>query len=157
MPTPISQNPSDDPETRSEESSQTMDDDLLESPSAERVLAEVSPLEADTSLDETETTQDEPVESGKGSGRLALVLTVLLLASVAINLLQWRAQTRVVALADDYEVALTMAVEKLDEQTVRALSAEGTLSNVDTAMDSVRDRIAGLQEALAELATATEQ
>jgi hypothetical protein len=159
---PDSQNPSDELETDIEESIEASAIDEIESPTPERILEEVAPLEADDfaseePIEETETPQEAPSRSSAGSGRLALVLTVLLLASLAVNFLQWRAQSRVTALADDYEIALTQAVEKLDEQTVRALSAEGTLSNVDTAMEAVRDRIAGLQNALDELAAAAGQ
>ena len=182
MPTPISEKPTDTPDetrTTADETSGPAEVSTLGSATPERLLEEVAPLEVDDSdldadldtaeeLDlEAEATAarssdaDRPQESapgsGRGSGRLTLALTILLMLSIAVNLLQWRAQDRTEALADDYEVALTQAVEKLDEQTVRALTAEDTLSDVDSAMGKVRNRIAGLQEALEELATAAGQ
>ena len=92
--------------------------------------------------------------SGKSSRRLTLILLVLLLGSVAFNVWQWQERSALNARSDEFEIALTQAVEKLDQQTVRALDAEGTLSSVDDAMGNVRVRILELQQALDELAGA---
>jgi chromosome segregation ATPase len=83
------------------------------------------------------------------------VLLLLLLVSIAMNVVQARQGTRLEGRLDEFELALDQAVARLDQQTARALEAEGALSDVDTAMQTVRARIAGLQQALDELDSAT--
>lgn len=90
----------------------------------------------------------------RGPDRIAVVLLLLLLVSVAMNVVQARQGARLENRLDEFELALNQAVERLDQQTARALDAEGTLSDVDTAMQTVRERIAGLQQALDELDSA---
>lgn len=91
----------------------------------------------------------------RGPDRIAVVLLLLLLVSVAMNVVQARQGARLESRLDEFELALDQAVERLDQQTARALDAEGALSDVDTAMQTVRERIAGLQQALDELDSAT--
>ncbi len=91
----------------------------------------------------------------RGPDRIAVVLLLLLLVSVAMNVVQARQGARLESRLDEFELALDQAVERLDQQTARALDAEGALSDVDAAMQTVRERIAGLQQALDELDSAT--
>lgn len=88
--------------------------------------------------------------------RLPVVLLVLLLVSVAYNVAQWRQRATLETRASELESALDNAVETLDAQTARAVDAESTLSDVDSAMQTVRERIASLQGALDQLEAATE-
>jgi hypothetical protein len=159
MSTPFSQPPSDEPENQTDESSETTFVDRLDTivpePAGEALSAREADFAEGTPREET-AAYASPKTDG-GSRGLTVLLLILLLASLAFNGLQWRAQSRLSALSNEFEIALTQAVEKLDEQTLRALAAEGTLSNVDGAMNQVRVRIAGLQDALDELAAATER
>ena len=100
------------------------------------------------------TARPEPKQR-RGPDRLAVVLLLLLLVSVAMNVVQGRQGARLESRLDELELSLDQAVERLDRQTARALDAEGALSDVDTAMQTVRERSAGLQQALDELDSAT--
>lgn len=136
----------------------------------EAVRGESSPeLEVDPIGDETPTLEtdengsvadDTPAaapekKSRGGSGLLLLVLAGLLLGSVAINLKQSRDNSTLEARSQEYQQALAAAVERIDDETARADSAESALDRVDSAVDVVNERVVGLQEALDALRTAT--
>ena len=159
MSTPFSQPPSDEPENQTDESSETTFVDRLDTIVPEPAVEALSAREEDFTdgTPREETAPDASPKADGGSRGLTVLLLILLLASLAFNGLQWRAQSRLSALSSEFKVALTQAVERLDEQTLRALAAEGTLSNVDGAMKQVHIRIAGLQDALDELAAATKR
>jgi hypothetical protein len=126
----------------------------------ERILEEVdSPEDASPATPAGESARsgaEAPGRSRSGSRRLTLALLVLLVGSIAVNAWQWRQRSALETRSNEFEIALTQAVEKLDEQTVRARDAEGVLSDVDDAMGNVRARIRELQQALDELSGVVE-
>ena len=108
-----------------------------------------------TSPAEIETADKDDKPSRGGSGLLILVLTGLLLGSVAINLKQSRDVANLEARSSEYEQALAAAVERIDSETARADRAEAALDRVDSAVDLVNERVLGLQDALDGLREAT--
>ena len=98
--------------------------------------------------------RDSPSEQ-KPSRRLAIVLLALLLISVAFNVLQAQQQRRSAVQTGETELALDRAMERIDEETFRANSAEGTISEIDRNVDNVQERISDLQSALSKLSEAT--
>jgi hypothetical protein len=88
-------------------------------------------------------------------GLLALVLGLLLASSVAFNLKQSRTITTLADTNEQFEMALTAAVDRIDVETVRAESAETTLGGIGGAVDTVNERVVSLMEALTALSEAT--
>ena len=84
-----------------------------------------------------------------------VVLAVLLLGSLALNLKQTRAVGALERKSEEFQTALTTAVERIDQETARADAAESRLRGITGAVDTVNDRIASLQEALDALRAAT--
>jgi len=121
---------------------------------AERT-AEASPIRRSSPPSSPPAPARPEPKQRRGPDRIAVVLLLLLLVSVAMNVVQARQGARLESRLDEFELALDQAVERLDQQTTRALDAEGALSDVGTAMQTVRERIAGLQQALDELDSAT--
>ncbi|HEB88727.1 MAG TPA: hypothetical protein ENI85_04080 [Deltaproteobacteria bacterium] len=87
---------------------------------------------------------------------LAIVLGVLLLVSLGVNLLQARTTARLEARNREFESALNEAVAVVDQETLRANLAESTLTEIEGAAETVRDRIDALQQALDELQRVTQ-
>ncbi len=108
--------------------------------------------ESDRSADSLEA----PSREAKGrSGRIVLILGVLLVGSLAINLKQSRDIAALDSANSEFAQALTAAVERIDVETARANGAEAALARVDSAVDVVNERILGLQDALDGLREAT--
>jgi len=112
---------------------------------------EASPAHHDSG---EESPRNAPREQ-KASRKLWIVLLVLLLISVAINVMQAQQRQRAAVQAGEIELALDRAMERIDAETFRANSAEGTISAIDQNVDNVQERIADLQSALSKLSEAT--
>lgn len=102
-------------------------------------------------------TQAAPQKSRSGMGLLALVLGLLLAGSIAFNLKQSRDLATLADTNNQFEMALTAAVDRIDVETGRADSAEATLGGIDGAVDTVNERVAALLEALTALSEATQK
>ncbi|MFK7898623.1 MAG: hypothetical protein AB8G23_22510 [Myxococcota bacterium] len=89
---------------------------------------------------------------GKG---LAIFLGLLLAGSVAFNVKQSRDLAVLNSTNEQFELALTAAVDRIDVETIRAESAEATLGGIDGAVQTVNERVEGLLEALTALSEAT--
>lgn len=101
--------------------------------------------------------EDEAGEdtSGGSWGLVALLLGLLLAGSVAMNLKQANTMTGLNAKSQEFELALTAAVERIDQEAARADVAESTLDGIGGAVETVNDRVASLTAALDELRAAT--
>ncbi len=95
-----------------------------------------------------------PKKGRSGMGLLALVLGLLLVGSVAFNLKQSRDIATLADTNEQFEMALTAAVDRIDLETVRAESAESALGGIGGAVDTVNQRVAALLEALTALGEA---
>ena len=96
-----------------------------------------------------------PKKGRSGMGLLALLLGLLLAGSVAFNLKQSREIATLADTTEQFEMALTAAVDRIDVETVRAANAEARLGGIGGAVDTVNERVASLLEALAVLSEAT--
>jgi len=101
------------------------------------------------------TEQSETPAKGGSRSRLPILLFVLLLVSVVLNISQLQQQRTLATQASELETALDGAMARIDEETIRANHAEGTLAEVDRNVDNVQERIAELQSALTDLSKAT--
>ena len=90
-------------------------------------------------------------------GLLALVLGLLLAGSVAFNLKQSRDIATLADTNEQFGMALTAAVDRIDVETIRAESAEATLGGIGGAVETVNERVASLLEALTALSEAAAQ
>lgn len=86
-----------------------------------------------------------------------LLLLVLLLVSVAFNVLQAQQRRESAARSLETQIALDRAIVRIDAETIRANQAEGTLTEIDRNVDTVQERIAELQSALSKLAESVER
>ena len=125
---------------------------------------EVDPI-SDEEADPKETADTAPPvepepEKAKTSGKtrlVAIVLALLLLLSVGVNFMQARTTARLDAQNKEFEAALNEAVGVIDQETVRANTAESTIAEIDGAVETVNDRIDSLQQALSDLRRMTER
>lgn len=97
---------------------------------------------------------DRPEERG-GSGKMALILGLLLAGSVGLNFIQSQGRSSLEAQAAEYSEALERSIVRLDEETLRATNAENKLDAIDGSVVTVNERIADLQKALNELTEIT--
>ena len=104
-----------------------------------------------------ETNEDHADKSREGRGLLALILGVLLAGSIAYNLKQSGDVGALEAESQEFALALTAAVERIDQETARADRLEDKLQGITDAVDTVNGRIGSLQVALDELRKATAQ
>ena len=148
MSNPISTLPNAAPETESTE------DERPELEVDETFGDEPPALEIDEDP-EPERAAAEPSGSRGRNGLILLILTGLLLGSVAINLKQSRDVAGLEARSSEYQQALAAAVERIDSEVARADSAEAALDRVDSAVGVVNERVLGLQQALDGLREAT--
>jgi hypothetical protein len=141
-------------------------DELLDA-DGDKPMIEVDPLDepaesrSEASADhEASPFSDETEEASDGTskgrlGLIAVVLAALLIGSFAINMKQSRDVQALETKNQEFEQALTSAIERIDAEAARATSAEAALDRVDTAVDVVNERVLGLQEALDGLREAT--
>ncbi|MEZ4353716.1 MAG: hypothetical protein R3F16_08635 [Myxococcota bacterium] len=146
----VSRRPGDEPDvpTAAHAASASVDDEGTERESSEPA----SPTEETTG---SRVVDDSASQGGSRTGVLLVVLAVLLLGSLALNLKQTRAVGALERKSEEFQTALTTAVERIDQETARADAAESRLRGITGAVDTVNDRIASLQEALDALRAAT--
>jgi cell division protein FtsL len=99
--------------------------------------------------------RDEAPDHRKPQRKVAFLLAALLLSSIAINVYLVHQSRRLDAQFEQLDLALDRAMERIDQETVRANLAEGTLSEIDRNVDNVQERIAELQSALTRLSKAS--
>lgn len=116
---------------------------------------------AETQSESAPTAADTEPETGSapktGASKLSLLLLVLLAISIAANVYQARERSGLASQAEEFGLALDGAVERLDEEMIRADRAEETLGAVDRSVETVNARIVELQEALSELSEITKR
>ena len=141
-------------------------DELVDS-DGNKPMIEVDPIDetgemlSEASADhEASPYSDETEEASEGTskgrlGLIAVVLAALLIGSFAINMKQSRAVQALETKNQEFQQALTAAIDRIDVEAARATSAEAALDRVDIAVDVVNERVLGLQEALDGLREAT--
>ncbi len=104
----------------------------------------------------SENAEGDSVKRTSGRKRTMLLL-LLLIISVVVNVFQAQQSRRSTSEYAQIHTALDGAMERIDQETIRANHAEAELTEIDRSVDNVQERIAELQSALAHLAKASER